>query len=85
MQETTAMSRPLEMGDLEDRDIITTDGRIIGQLKGAWIDTSNWSVANLVVDLNKDVVEELNVKKPILRLPASTCPPTLPRSQILFS
>ncbi|NLK25941.1 MAG: hypothetical protein GX307_05120 [Euryarchaeota archaeon] len=76
MQETTAMSRPLEMGDLEDRDIITTDGRIIGQLKGAWIDTSNWSVASLVVDLNKDVVEELNVKKPILKAARVNLPTT---------
>jgi len=55
------------MGNLEDRGIITTDGRMIGTLKGAWIDTSAWSVSSLVVDLNRDVVDELNLKKPILK------------------
>jgi sporulation protein YlmC with PRC-barrel domain len=67
MQETSTQNRPLELGDLEDRDIITTDGRVIGKLTGAWIDTSSWTVSSLVVELNKDVVDELNVKKPILK------------------
>lgn len=67
VQETTTTNRPLEMGDLEDRDVITADGRVIGQLKGAWIDTNNWQVASLVVDLRKEVVDELNVKKPVLK------------------
>lgn len=76
MQETTTQSRPLEMGDLEDRDIITTDGRVIGTLKGAWIDTSTWSVSSLVVELKKDVVDELNVKKPILKAAVVNLPVT---------
>ncbi|KQM12061.1 hypothetical protein AOA80_04655 [Methanomassiliicoccales archaeon RumEn M1] len=67
MQETTTTNRPLEMGDLEDRDVITSDGRVIGQLKGAWIDTNNWQVASLVIDLRKEVVDELNIKKPVLK------------------
>jgi sporulation protein YlmC with PRC-barrel domain len=58
---------PLELGCIEDRDVITTDGRNIGSLTGAWIDIGTWSVTSLVVELNKDVVDELNVKKPILR------------------
>lgn len=67
MQQTTAQSRALELGCLEDRNIITTDGRMIGHLKGGWIDTNAWTVSSLVVELNKDVVDELNVKKPILK------------------
>ncbi len=62
---TTAM--PLEMGCIEERDVITTDGRNIGKLTGAWIDIGTWSVTALVVNLNKEVVDELNVKKPVLR------------------
>ncbi|HOL07909.1 MAG TPA: PRC-barrel domain-containing protein, partial [Methanomassiliicoccaceae archaeon] len=67
MQETTTQSRPLEVGEIEERDVITRDGRIIGHLKGAWIDTSNWTISSLIIDLKKDVVDELNVKKPILK------------------
>ena len=67
MQETSTQNRPLEMGDLEDRDVITNDGRVIGTLTGAWIDTNNWQVASLVIELRKEVVDELNVKKPVLK------------------
>lgn len=59
--------KPLEMGDLSEREVITSDGRVIGKLKGAWLDTANWSVSSLIIDLNKEVVDELNVKKPMLR------------------
>ncbi len=55
------------MGCIENRDVITTDGRNIGTLTGAWMDLSNWSVTALIVELNKQVVDELNVKKPMLR------------------
>ena len=77
MQETTVTSKPLEMGCLESKNVITTDGRMIGVLTGAYMDTSNWMITSLVVELEKDVVDELNVKKPLLRtakvsLPTST-------------
>ncbi len=64
---TATTAKPLEMGCIGDRDVITNDGRNIGRLKGAWIDMGTWSVSALVVELNKDVVDELNVKKPMLR------------------
>ncbi|NLI74360.1 MAG: hypothetical protein GX369_06290 [Euryarchaeota archaeon] len=67
LQETTTKSQPLEMGHLDERDVITSDGRLIGQLKGAWIDTNNWSVSSLIIDLKKESVDELNVKKPVLK------------------
>jgi sporulation protein YlmC with PRC-barrel domain len=64
---TVTTAKPLEMGCIEDREVITTDGRNIGTLTGAWIDLGNWSVTALIVELNKTVVDELNVKKPVLR------------------
>ncbi|MBI0584249.1 MAG: PRC-barrel domain-containing protein [Methanomassiliicoccus sp.] len=68
MQEPVSVSKTnLELGCIGKKDVITTDGRNIGTLSGAWIDTTAWTVISLVVDLNKDVVSELNVKKPILR------------------
>jgi sporulation protein YlmC with PRC-barrel domain len=79
MQETTVKTMPLEMGCLESRNVITTDGRMIGVLSGAYMDTSSWTVTSLVVELEKDVVAELNVKKPLLR----TAKVTVPTSTIL--
>jgi sporulation protein YlmC with PRC-barrel domain len=59
--------KPLEMGCIEARDVITTDGRNIGTLTGAWIDMGTWTVGALIINLNKEVVDELNVKKPVMR------------------
>ena len=69
MQQTPTVTTqmPLELGCIEDREVITTDGRNIGTLTGAWVDLGTWSVTALVVELKKDVVDELNVKKPALR------------------
>lgn len=79
MQETTTAvkSKPLEMGCLESRNVITTDGRMIGVLTGAWMDTSNWTITSLVVELEKQVVDELNVKKPLLRTAKVTLPTSI--------
>ena len=63
MQETTTQSRPLEVGEIEERDVITRDGRIIGHLKGAWIDTSNWTISSLIIDLKKDVDYDAQIEK----------------------
>jgi sporulation protein YlmC with PRC-barrel domain len=79
MQETTVTSKPLEMGCIESRNVITTDGRMIGTLTGAMIDTSNWTITSLVVELEKDVVADLNVKKPLLR----TAKVSVPTSAVL--
>lgn len=79
MQETTVTSKPLEMGCIEGRNVITTDGRMIGTLTGAWIDTSTWTITSLVVELEKEVVDALNVKKPLLR----TAKVSIPTSAVL--
>jgi sporulation protein YlmC with PRC-barrel domain len=60
-------SKPLEMGCLESKNVITTDGRVVGVLSGAYVNTSDWTISSLVIELGKEVVSELNVKKPLLR------------------
>jgi sporulation protein YlmC with PRC-barrel domain len=71
---TTISGKPLEMGSFEEKDVITTDGRYIGVLKGGWVDTSNWTVTSLVIELDKAAVDELQVKKPALRSAIVTIP-----------
>ncbi len=67
----------LEMGCLKSREVITTDGRNVGNLSGAWIDVSTWTVTALVIDLDRSVVDELNLKKPILRTAKTTIPTSM--------
>ncbi len=67
------------MGCLENKNVITTDGRIVGVLSGAWVDTSTWTVTSIIIELEKNVVDELNVKKPLLR----TAKVTVPTSTVL--
>ncbi len=67
---TTTVTGPgIETGCLDKRDVITMDGRIIGQLTGAYINPSTWTVTGLILEVNKDVMDELNIKKPLLRTP----------------
>ncbi len=66
---TTAQGPPIEAGCLDKRNVITSDGRIVGELTGAYIDPVSWTVTGLVIEVNKDVMDELNMKKPMLRTP----------------
>ena len=44
-------SKPLEMGCLESKNVITTDGRVVGVLSGAYVNTSDWTISSLVIEL----------------------------------
>jgi sporulation protein YlmC with PRC-barrel domain len=59
----------LELSSSERKDVISHDGRKIGVLVGVNIDTKIWTVHAIVVEVNKDIVEELQVKKSMLKLP----------------
>jgi sporulation protein YlmC with PRC-barrel domain len=55
---------PIELSSIERKHIITKDGRNLGDMVGSNIDTGKWTVTSLVVELHKDMVKPLNVKKP---------------------
>ncbi len=57
----------VEVGCIDKKNVITEDGRFLGTLAGAYIDTGSWMVTGLLVEINKDVVDELKIKKPMLR------------------
>ena len=57
---------PIELSSIEHKHVITKDGRNIGDMVGSNIDTGKWTVISLVVELHKDMVKPLNVKKPFL-------------------
>ncbi len=59
----------LELSLADRKDVITKDGRKVGVLVGANVDTKTWTVITLVVEVLKDVIEDLSIKKSVLKLP----------------
>jgi sporulation protein YlmC with PRC-barrel domain len=57
-----------------ERNVLTTDGRRIGQMTGVLVDTSTWKVQAIVVKLEKAILDELNIKKPIFSTPSVSIP-----------
>ncbi|MEM3059870.1 MAG: hypothetical protein QXN93_07330 [Methanomassiliicoccales archaeon] len=56
----------------EKKDVITKDGRKIGKLVSATVDTKTWAVLALIVEIYKDVMEDLKIKKSVLKAPRIT-------------
>lgn len=59
----------LELTSSDRKDVISKDGRKVGALVGVNVDTKTWTVHAIVVEVNKDIIEELNIKKSMLKLP----------------
>jgi len=49
--------------DLIGKDVITSDGRNVGNVTDVAIDQSNWSVRDLRVSIDKRIAEELGLAK----------------------
>lgn len=62
----------LELNVTERKDVITKDGKKIGTLIGANVDTKTWTVLTLVVEVFKEVIEDLKIKKSVLKAPKIT-------------
>lgn len=59
----------LELSLVDRKDVITKDGRKIGSLIGANLDTTSWVVHSIIVEVNKEIIKDLKVKKSVLKLP----------------
>jgi sporulation protein YlmC with PRC-barrel domain len=59
----------MELGCMDHKDVITIDGRKIGLLVGANVDTNTWKVPNIIVEVNKELVVELGLQKSMLKSP----------------
>ena len=59
----------MELGCIEHKDVITKDGRKIGLLVGANVDTNTWKVPTIIVEVNKELVVELGLQKSMLKSP----------------
>ena len=53
----------MELSSVEKKRVISKDGRELGTLAGSTIDTSNWTVLNIMVNVPKEPAKELGIKK----------------------
>jgi len=47
-------------------DVVTSDAFVLGQIDGTNVDTNNWKVTHLDIELTDDAARELAFKKPFL-------------------
>ena len=59
----------MELSYSEEKEIITKDGRKVGNLVGAIVDTDKWIVNSILVEVTKEMVIELGLKKSMLKSP----------------
>jgi sporulation protein YlmC with PRC-barrel domain len=57
----------IEVGCLKERSVITKDGKMIGNLIGADIETENWSVPTVRIEIDKDFIKELGLEKSMMK------------------
>jgi sporulation protein YlmC with PRC-barrel domain len=55
----------VEVGKLDGKKVITTDGFNVGEASGAEMD-NQWKITHLQVNLSKEATNELGFKKPVL-------------------
>lgn len=65
-QESTTAMKNIELGKMDSRDVYSDDGRLVGTLKGILVDTAAWTVPQLLVEVNKKALDDLNLSKPML-------------------
>lgn len=53
----------MQVRELENKEVISRDGAIVGKTTNAMIDTSAWRVVSIEVNLDDKIADELQMKK----------------------
>ena len=56
----------VRVSGLNGKKIITTDAFTVGEVSGAEVDTNQWRITHLHINLTKEATKELEFKKPVL-------------------
>jgi len=56
----------VKTSDLRGMDVITSDAFALGEIAGTEVDTKNWRLTHLHIELTDEATRELGFKKPIL-------------------
>jgi sporulation protein YlmC with PRC-barrel domain len=57
----------MELSSVDQKRVISKDGRELGVLAGSTIDTAKWTVLNIMVNVPKEPAKELGIKKKMFR------------------
>jgi sporulation protein YlmC with PRC-barrel domain len=56
----------MDLGKLNWKKVVTSDGVTIGEVQGGDVDTNSWQVTHVHVGLNDATLKEFGLKKPFL-------------------
>lgn len=57
----------MDSKNIEGKEVIAgKSARLLGKVEGIEVDTTNWKVTSIRLDVDKNVVEDLGLKKPRL-------------------
>jgi len=56
----------MKVGILNGKRVITSDGKVLGEVDDTDINIENWTVTHLHVSLNKEISEALHFESPLL-------------------
>lgn len=54
----------MDFKEIEGKEVIGKQAQIIGKVCGIEVDTNTWKVMHICVEVDKNVVESLGLKKP---------------------
>jgi sporulation protein YlmC with PRC-barrel domain len=57
------INNAMHVRELESKEVISKDGAVVGKTTNAIIDTSQWRVISLEVNLDDKIAEDLEMKK----------------------
>ena len=64
----------MEYKKIEGKEVIGGLAHIIGKVSAIEVDTNTWKVTHICVDVDKNVVEDLGLKKPMIGSVKATIP-----------
>jgi sporulation protein YlmC with PRC-barrel domain len=67
----------MKVADLNGKQVITSEAQLLGEVEGVEINIDEWKVTGLHINLEKEIIEKFNFKKPlfgsvIVLLPVTT-------------
>ncbi len=70
MEESVTRRKSLVLfhwGYIKSMDVYTRDGKNVGLARGILIDPENWTVPQIVVEVDVNILEELNIEIPLVK------------------
>jgi sporulation protein YlmC with PRC-barrel domain len=64
----------MDFKEIEEKEVIGKGARLIGKVSDIEFDTNTWKITHICVEVNKNVVDDLGLKKPMIGNAKATIP-----------